>query len=175
MKQNITMNIIIKRSSFYFLLLFFISCEKKSIKIEEIDAKCSFQNLVIDYPNNDSISIRNVETFLLFKNSTDDTAKISLKYIKDNYRHIYKMDTFKIHLEGIKPIFIPPHDSLGVPCMSIIERRVKKSDMILENGFLIFNIKTKKNIYRSFDYNVSQLHDFQLYKKWRRNNGKLTL
>lgn len=155
------------------VIFFFISC-KKNQRLDD-NPICSFQNLICDYPTSEKINIKNVETFLLFGNSTDDTIKISLKNIQENYRHFYKNDTFKINLEGINIISIPPHDSLGVPCMSIIDKKFRKEDNIFKKGFSVINIKTKEIAPKVRSYNVDQTHDFRLYQKWGKENKKIDL
>lgn len=166
----------INRSKFSIYILFFIflfiSCSKQVFKNE--DAACSFQNLICEYIN-DSINIKNVETFLIFGNPTNDTIKISLKDIKENYRHIYKKDTFKISFEALTPISIPPHDSLGLPAISVIGKRVNREDSILKKGFKVVNIKSQKIISNTSAYKLKQLRDFQLYKKWGRKSNNMTL
>lgn len=154
-------------------IFLFISCKKH----QQLDNNpiCSFQNLICDYPDKGVINIKNVETFLLFGNSTDDTIKISLKNIHENYRHIYKKDTFKINLEGINIISIPPHDSLGIPCMSVVERKLKKDDEIFKKGFSVINLKTKDISSKAQDYRIDQVHDFQLYQKWGKKSDKIDL
>ncbi|MEC3874779.1 hypothetical protein [Chryseobacterium salviniae] len=154
-------------------LIVFYSCKKQKTNNDVV--LCSFQNLVCDYPKNDSVYIKNVEFFLLFPNSTDDTIKISLKEIKSNYRSIYRKDTFKINFEATNLISIPPHDSLGVPCMSIIEKKFIKNDNVFKEGFTVLNIKTNEIINKSLDYSLDQVHDFQLYKKWGKKSDKINL
>ncbi|KFE98923.1 hypothetical protein IX39_16085 [Chryseobacterium formosense] len=154
------------------LAVFFISCKKSISKNEE--AVCSFQNLICDYTK-DSINIKNVETFLLFGNPTNDTIKISLKDVQENYRHVYKKDTFEINFEALTPISVPPHDSLGLPCISVIGKKFNNDDQILKKGFEIVNIKSRKIISNAPDYRLKQLREFQLYKKWGRKNDNLTL
>jgi hypothetical protein len=123
--------------------------------------------LICDYTK-DSIRIKNVETFLLFGNPTNDTLKISIKDIQKNYRHIYEKDTFKINFEALTPISIPPHDSLGLPCMSIIEKDFDKRNKIFEKGFSVINIKSKKETFNAPSYRLKQMNEFQLYQKWGR-------
>lgn len=149
------------------LVLLLMSCEKLS---ENRDAVCSFQNLICDQ-NKENIDIKNVETFLLFGNPTDDTIKISLKEIQENYRHVYEKDTLGINFEALTPISIPPHDSLGLPCMSVVVKIFNKKDNIFKEGFHIVNIKSRKTISKVPNYTLKQIHDFQLYKKWGRKNG----
>jgi len=164
------------KTNIYFILVgifLFISCREHQ-RLDN-NAICSFQNLICDYPVNEMIKIKNVETFLLFENSTDDTIKISLKDIHENYRHIYKGDTFQINLEGINIISVPPHDSLGIPCMSIVERKFKKEDEIFKKGFSVINLKTKEIVSKTKDYSIDQVHDFQLYKKWGKKSDKIDL
>ncbi|PWN65879.1 hypothetical protein C1638_005700 [Chryseobacterium oncorhynchi] len=150
-----------------------MSCKKD--KKEYNNVLCSFQNLVCDYPVNDSINIKNLETFLLFKNNSDDTMKISLKEFQENYRHVYKMDSLKINFEAISPISIPPHDSLGLPCISAVNRKVYKNDIILKDGFSVINVKTKEILPKTLNYRIKQMHDFQLYKKWGKKSSKVEL
>lgn len=172
--QNIIMKDI--KINIYFILIgifLFISC-KKHPQLGNSPI-CSFQNLICDYPVNELTNIKNVETFLLFGNPTDDTIKISLKDIHENYRHIYKNDTLKINLEGINIISIPPHDSLGVPCMSIVDRKFRKEDEVFKRGFSVINIKTKEIASKARGYNVDQIHDFQLYQKWGKKSKKIDL
>jgi hypothetical protein len=167
-------NIDRNKLSIYILIFAFlcISCNKSVFKNEDI--VCSFQNLISDYTE-DSTNIKNVETFLLFRNKTDDTIKISLKDIKENYRHVYKKDTFKINFEASTPISIPPHDSLGLPCVSVIGRKFNNKDSIFKKGFEIVNIKSLKIISNTPDYRLKQVQEFQLYKKWGRKSDNLSL
>ncbi|PRB80796.1 hypothetical protein CQ022_21615 [Chryseobacterium culicis] len=157
-------------SIFIFL---FISCNKSAFKNE--DAVCTFQNLISDYTKDGSTDIKNVETFLLFGNPTNDTIKVSLKDIKENYRHVYKKDTFRIDFEALTPICIPPHDSLGLPCISVIGRKFSREDSIFKKGFEVVNIKSKKIISKTSAYDLKQSQDFQLYKKWGRKSNNMTL
>lgn len=154
------------------LIVFFISC-KKSIYQNE-NTICSFQNLICDYTK-DSIYIKNVETFLLFGNSTNDTLKVSLKDIQANYKHVYEKDTFDINFEALTPISIPPHDSLGLPCMSVIGKNFSKKNKVFEKGFPVINVKSQTEVSRISNYRLKQMHDFQLYQKWGKKNGNLSL
>ena len=99
----------------------------------------------------------------------------SIKKIQENYRHVYKMDTLKINFEAISPISIPPHDSLGMPCVSAVNRKVHKNDIMLKDGFLVINVKSKEIVPKTLNYRVKQMHDFQLYKKWGKKNNKVEL
>ncbi|WP_152909188.1 hypothetical protein [Chryseobacterium sp. Hurlbut01] len=155
------------------LIFVFISCKKN----QEISNNpvYSFQNLICDYPINDSVKIKNVETFLIFGNSTNDTIKVSLSNIQKNYRHIYKKDTFKINFEAINSIQIPPHDSLGIPCMSIIEKKFGENDKIFKIGFSVINIKLNKKLDKTSQYSLEKMYEFQLYKKWGHKSNKVDL
>ncbi|MDW9380154.1 hypothetical protein [Chryseobacterium sp. JV558] len=158
---------------YVFLLIFlFVSCKESILKNE--NAVCSFQNLICDYTK-DSIRIKNVETFLLFGNSTNDTLKISLKDIQANYRHIYEKDTFKINFEALTPISIPPHDSLGLPCVSIIDKEFGKRNKIFEKGFSVINVKSQKEVSHAPGYRLKQVYEFQLYQKWGKRHDNMSL
>ncbi|UKB84861.1 hypothetical protein LF887_04295 [Chryseobacterium sp. MEBOG06] len=154
------------------LIFLFISCKKSMLKNDNV--VCSFQNLICDYTK-DSIRIKNVETFLLFGNPTNDTLKVSLKDIQAKYRHIYERDTLKINFEALTIISIPPHDSLGLPCMSIIEKNFGKGNKVFEKGFSIVNVNSQKEISHAPGYRLKQINDFQLYKKWGRKHNNMTL
>ncbi|MGN7867241.1 hypothetical protein ACTJJF_21895 [Chryseobacterium sp. 22458] len=149
-----------------------MSCKKSMLKNENV--VCSFQNLICDYTK-DSVRIKNVETFLLFGNPTNDTLKVSLKDIQANYRHVYEKDTFKINFEALTPISIPPHDSLGLPCMSIIEKDFGKGNKIFEKGFSVVNIKSQKEAFYAPTYRLKQIYEFQLYQKWGRKHNNMSL
>ncbi|WP_145953222.1 hypothetical protein [Chryseobacterium indologenes] len=154
------------------LVALFISC-KKSISKDK-NAVSSFQNLICDYTK-DSINIKNVETFLLFGNPTNDTLKVSLKDVQANYRHVYEKDTFKINFEALTPISIPPNDSIGLPCMSVIEKNFNKRSDVFEKGFSVFNVKSQKEISHAPSYRLRQMNDFQLYQKWGKKNDNISL
>lgn len=165
----------LKISTYFILILIsvFISCEKQQKRYG--NPTCFFQNLICDDPINDSIKIKNVETFLIFGNSTDDTIKVSLKDIQKNYKHIYKKDTFQINFEATNPISIPPHDSLGIPCMSVIEKKFVNNSEVFKDGFSVLNLKTKKAASKALNYNLEQVYEFQLYQKWGNKSGKINL
>ncbi|WP_165439433.1 hypothetical protein [Chryseobacterium phocaeense] len=101
--------------------------------------------------------------------------KVSLKNIETNYRHIYGKDTFKINFEALTPISIPPHDSLGLPCMSIIEKNFSKRSKVFEKGFSVVNVKSQKEMSYTSSYRLKQMHNFQLYQKWGRKNDNKSL
>lgn len=168
--KNITKN----KLGIYSLMavILFISCEKSVPKNE--NAVCSFQNLVCFYTK-DSIEIKNVESFLLFGNSTNDTIKISLKNVKKNYRHVFEKDTFEINFEALNPISIPPHDSLGLPCVSAVGKKFNNKSIIFKKGFNVVDIQSQKIISNASDYKLEQVREFQLYKKWGRKNNDLSL
>lgn len=172
--NSIMRNINKNRFRIYILLLVtvFISC-KKSISKNE-NTVSSFQNLICDYTK-DSIRIKNVETFLLFGNPTNDTLKVSLKDFQTNYRHIYEKDTFKINFEALTPISIPPNDSLGLPCMSVIEKNFSKKSEVFEKGFSVVNAKSQKEVPHAPSYRLRQMNDFQLYQKWGKKNDNKSL
>ena len=163
-----------KNKILLFIIVFFSFWSCKSHKIND-NAIVSFQNLICDYAVNDSIKIKNVETFLLFGNPTDDTIKVSLKESHNNYVHIYKNDTFKINFEKTTPIVIPPRDSLGLPCMSIINKKFHTGDSIFNKGFNILNIKKNKIIERVPNSNVRKVYEFQLYEKWGKQSNRIEL
>lgn len=156
----------------FLLIILFISCKKPMLKNDNV--VCSFQNLVCDYTK-DSIKIKNVETFLLFGNPTNDTLKISLKDFQTNYRHIYEKDTFKINFEALTPISIPPHDSLGLPCVSIIDRDFDKKNEIFKKGFSVINVRSQKGVSHAPGYRLKQAYEFQLYQKWGKRNDNMSL
>lgn len=158
----------------YILLIaaLFMSC-KKSIS-KNANAVSSFQNLICDYTK-DSINIKSVETFLLFGNPTNDTLKVSLKDVQANYRHIYEKDTFKINFEALTPISIPPNDSLGLPCMSIIGKNFSKKSEVFEKGFSVVNVKSQKEVSHAPSYRLNKINDFQLYQKWGKKNDNMSL
>ncbi|WP_123911570.1 hypothetical protein [Chryseobacterium sp. G0162] len=165
----------LKISTYFILILIFvlISCEKhQKLYSNPIS---SFQNLICDDPINDSTKIKNVETFLIFGNSTDDTIKVSLRDIQKNYKHIYEKDTFEINFEALNPISIPPHDSLGLPCMSVIEKKFANGNEIFKDGFSVLNLKTKKAISETSNYSLEQVYEFQMYQKWGKKSGKINL
>ncbi|WP_454046715.1 hypothetical protein [Chryseobacterium sp. Marseille-Q8038] len=88
---------------------------------------------------------------------------------------MYKKDTFKIDFEALTPICIPPHDSIGLPCISVIWRKFSREDSIFKMGFEVVNIKSKKIISKTSAYDLKQSQDFQLYKKWGRKSNNMTL
>lgn len=156
----------------FLLIILFISCKKTILKNDNV--VCSFQNLICDYKK-DSIKIKNVESFLLFGNPTSDTLKISLKDFQTNYRHIYEKDTFKINFEALTPISIPPHDSLGLPCVSIIDKEFGKRNKIFEKGFSVINVKSQKTVSYAPGYRLKQVYEFQLYQKWGKRHDNMSL
>lgn len=154
-------------------IIFFISCKEIETN-HNMEPLSAFQNLICDY-NKDSVNIKNVETFLIFGNSTSDTIKIHLKDFQKNYKHIYNEDTLNINFEALTTISIPPHDSLGLPCMSIVDKSFDKKDKIFKEGFSIVNLKSNKKLSKIFDYKLRQTYEFQLYQKWGRKNSEIKL
>ncbi|MBW8361344.1 MAG: hypothetical protein K0M56_04055 [Kaistella sp.] len=167
-------NILENKISFYTTIAFlsFYSC--KSHKTND-NAIVAFQNIICDYAVNDSIKIKNVETFLLFVNPTDDTVQVSLKEIHSNYVHIYKNDTFKINFEKSTSIVIPPRDSLGLPCMSIINKKFNIRDSIFNKGFNVLDTIKNKIIERIPSSNIKKVYEFQLYEKWGKQSNRTEL
>ncbi|WP_139420347.1 hypothetical protein [Chryseobacterium mulctrae] len=137
--------------------------KKKNIEVIEIN---NFQNLICTDPINDSIFVKDVETFILFGNLTNDTIQISIKDIKKHLKHTHKKDTFSINFESENDITIPPLDSLGLPCISIIEKKYVQNDSLFLNGFSVINLKTKKIVSKSKNYRTKKFYEFQLYKRW---------
>ncbi len=156
------------------LVLFFtlISCNKTITPSE--NTLRDFQNLICDFTK-DSTEIKNVETFLVFANPSKDTIKVSLKEAQENYRHVYEKDTLRINFETSATISIPPLDTLGVPAMSVVRKKFNNNDNILQKGFEIINIKSKKTIPNTSDYSLRKVHDFHLYKIQGEKPNTLTL
>lgn len=161
------MNYIIVNRAFIIIVFFniFTSCVKKKNKIDMTPVN-DFQNLIFTDPIDDSILVKNVETFILFGNLTNDTIRISIKDMQEDLKHTYKKDTFSINFESENTITIPPFDSLGVPCMSVIEKKYIQNDFLFQDGFNIINSKTKSIISKSKNYRVKKFYEFQLYKRW---------
>ncbi|UEQ78879.1 hypothetical protein [Chryseobacterium arthrosphaerae] len=155
-------------------VLFFglISCNKDETSSE--NALRDFQNLICDF-SKDSTEIKNVETFLVFANPSKDTIKVSLKEAHENYRNVYKKDTLKVNFETSATISIPPLDTLGVPAMSVVGKKFNNNDSILQKGFEMINIKSKKTIPNTSGYHLSKVRDFHLYKKWGEKKDTQTL
>ena len=175
MENNIIIKHMDQKNRTYFILTLILICISCKTNREIYNPALSFQNLICDYPKNDSIIIKNVETFLVFGNSTNDTIEVPLKDIQNNYRHIYKKDTFQINFEEINSIYIPPHDSLGIPCMSIVGKKFKENDEIFKVGIPVLNIKSKRIIESTSQFTLEKAHEFHLYKKWGSKSNKLEL
>lgn len=161
------MNYTIVNRIFFIIICYniFVSCikEKEKIKVTEIN---DFQNLICIDPINDSVFVKDVETFILFGNLTNDTILVSIKDIKKELKHIYKKDTFSINFESEKAIKIPPFDSLGLPCVSRIEKKYIQNDPLFFNGFSVINLKTKKTISKNKNYRIKKFYEFQLFNRW---------
>lgn len=151
-----------KNRAIYILWLILILSVVTSCNEKKYEANISYQYIICD-ESNDPIKIKYVETFIVFKNLTNDTLKIPIKSITSNYYHVFSKDTLKISFEKIDSIFISPKDSLGLACASKINKTFTINDSIFSNGFNIYDKKSKRNIKKILRTKMQKREDFQIY------------